>query len=442
MNQPAVAVVGRPNVGKSTLVNRIVGRREAIVEERPGVTRDRKPLVADWAGRSFTVVDTGGWQAGGGPLDQSVSAQAKRAVEQSDAVLFVVDVTVGLTADDAEVARLLLRLGRPVLLIVNKVDNEARELEAWEFAGLGFSEIWPVSALHGRGTGDMLDALLALLPPSPAPAGEPDNDAVMVGQRGPDGALSVVIAGRPNVGKSTLFNRLVGDERSVVHDLPGTTRDSIDTVVETAWGPVRFIDTAGMRRRSREAQGAEYYSMVRALQAIDRASLALLVVDAAGGVTRQDQRLAERLDAAGNPVVVVLNKWDLLGAEHRAVVRAQVADLLGFLSYAPALPVSALTGQGVAKLYPALAAASEAYQRRVPTASLNRALAAAQAAQPAPRGARVLYGTQGATDPPTFTLFASKELPASYIRYLERCIREQFRFGPTPLKLRVRRRAS
>ncbi|MGC8627064.1 MAG: ribosome biogenesis GTPase Der [Acidimicrobiales bacterium] len=442
MSQPTVAVVGRPNVGKSTLVNRVVGRREAIVEELPGVTRDRKPLVADWAGRSFTIVDTGGWQAGGGALDQSVSAQAKRAVEESDAVLFVVDVTVGLTADDAEVARLLQRLGRPVLLAVNKVDNEARELEAWEFAALGFGEMWPVSALHGRGTGDMLDALLALLPPEPASAGQQADEAVMVGQGGPDGALSVVIAGRPNVGKSTLFNRLVGDERSVVHDMPGTTRDSIDTVVETAWGPVRFIDTAGMRRRSREAQGAEYYSMVRALQAIDRASLALLVIDAAEGVTRQDQRLAERLDAAGNPVVVVLNKWDRLGAERRAVVRAQVADLLGFLSYAPALPVSALTGQGVGKLYPALLAASEAYQRRVPTASLNRALAAAQAAQPAPRGARVLYGTQGATDPPTFTLFASKELPASYVRYLERCIREEFHFGPTPLKLRVRRRAS
>jgi GTP-binding protein len=435
MSPPAVAVVGRPNVGKSTLVNRIVGRREAIVEERPGVTRDRKPLLADWAGRSFNVVDTGGWQSGGQQLDRLVSAQARRAVQEADAVIFVVDVTVGPTDEDAEVARLLLRSGRPALLVVNKVDGEARELNAWEFARLGFAEPWPVSALHGRGTGDLLDALVRLLPPEPAPV-------ETVEEPGGQPALSVVIAGRPNVGKSTLFNRLIGDERSVVHDLPGTTRDSIDTLVETPDGPVRFIDTAGMRRRTKEALGAEYYSMVRALQAIDRASLALLVLDAFEGVTRQDQRLAERLDAAGNPVVVVINKWDLLDAEGRAKVRAQVADMLGFLSYAPALAVSALSGQGVGKLYPALAAASEAYQRRVPTASLNRVLASAQSAQPAPRGARVLYATQGATDPPTFTLFVSKELPASYLRYLERSIREQFGFGPTPLKLRVRRRAS
>jgi len=434
-----VAVVGRPNVGKSTLVNRMVGRREAIVEERPGVTRDRKVLVTEWAGRSFKVVDTGGWQAGGAELDRLVSAQARRAVEEADAILFVVDVTVGLTGEDREVARLLLRSGRPVLVVANKVDNEVRELDAWELGRLGFGPPWPVSALHGRGTGDLLDALVALLP---APASTMERPAAMSPQAMSPEAMSVVIAGRPNVGKSTLFNRLIGDDRAVVHDLPGTTRDTIDTVVETPGGLVRFIDTAGMRRRAKQAQGAEYYSMVRALQAIDRASLALLVVDASEGVTRQDQRLAERLDAAGNPVVVVLNKWDLLDAEGRAKVRAQVDELLGFLAYAPALAVSALTGLGVAKLYPALAAASEAYRRRVPTAALNRLLASAQAAQPAPRAAKVLYATQGATDPPTFTLFTNKELPASYLRYLERCIREHFGFGPTPLKLRARRRAS
>ncbi len=434
-----MAVVGRPNVGKSTLVNRMVGRREAIVEERPGVTRDRKVLVTEWAGRSFKVVDTGGWQAGGAELDRLVSAQARRAVEEADAILFVVDVTVGLTGEDREVARLLLRSGRPVLVVANKVDNEVRELDAWELGRLGFGPPWPVSALHGRGTGDLLDALVALLP---APASTMERPAAMSPQAMSPEAMSVVIAGRPNVGKSTLFNRLIGDDRAVVHDLPGTTRDTIDTVVETPGGLVRFIDTAGMRRRAKQAQGAEYYSMVRALQAIDRASLALLVVDASEGVTRQDQRLAERLDAAGNPVVVVLNKWDLLDAEGRAKVRAQVDELLGFLAYAPALAVSALTGLGVAKLYPALAAASEAYRRRVPTAALNRLLASAQAAQPAPRAAKVLYATQGATDPPTFTLFTNKELPASYLRYLERCIREHFGFGPTPLKLRARRRAS
>ncbi|HUC12885.1 MAG TPA: GTP-binding protein, partial [Acidimicrobiales bacterium] len=256
------------------------------------------------------------------------------------------------------------------------------------------------------------------------------------------GTISVAIVGRPNVGKSTLFNRLIGDERAIVHDMPGTTRDTIDTVVETADGPVRFIDTAGMRRRGKEAEGAEYYSMVRALQAIDRATLALVVIDANEGVTKQDQRLAERVDAAGNPVVIVLNKWDLLDNEAKEQVRAQVANMLGFVSYAPSLEISAQTGRGVQRLYPALAKAVEAYRRRVPTALLNKALAAAQAAHPAPHGARVLYATQGATDPPTFTLFTSKELPASYIRYLERSIRERFDFGPTPLKLRARRRAS
>jgi len=301
----------------------------------------------------------------------------------------------------------------------------------------------------------MLDALVAALPPGGgAPPSSIDErersaDASPGGEEGgaeerPEvpGPISVAIVGRPNVGKSTLFNRVIGDERSIVHDLPGTTRDTIDTVVETPEGPVRFVDTAGMRRRAKEAEGAEYYSMVRALQAIDRATLALLVVDASEGVTRQDQRLAERADAAGNPVVVVLNKWDLLDAEGRQRTREQVRDMLGFISYAPSLEISAKTGRNVHRLYPALAGALEAYRKRVPTASLNRVLAAAQAAQPAPHGARVLYATQGATDPPTFTLFTSRQLPASYLRYLERTIRENFGFGPAPLKLRARRRAN
>jgi GTP-binding protein len=504
--RPVVAVVGRPNVGKSTLVNRIVGRRETIVEESPGVTRDRKALDAEWAGREFTLIDTGGWQIGGLSLDKLVSAQAERAVREADVVIFVVDVTVGPTTEDTEVGRLLVRTGRPVVLAVNKVDSEARQADIWEFMALGFTAPWPVSALHGRGTGDLLEAVVDQLPPvadrdsaagAETATGRPraghgdaddgdfdgDVDLEMVGDgdgvgdldrdpyldrdswradadegagvggarvrlspaRTADGGeepISVAIVGRPNVGKSTLFNRLIGDDRSIVHDMPGTTRDTIDTLIETADGPVRFIDTAGMRRHAREAEGAEYYSMVRALKAIDRATLALLVIDAGEGVTRQDQRLAERVDAAGNPIVVVLNKWDLLDNEAKERVRAQVADMLGFVSYAPAMEISAKTGRGAHRLYPALVNAVEAYRKRVPTASLNRALATAQAAQPAPHGARVLYATQGATDPPTFTLFTSKQLPASYLRYLERSIREHFGFGPTPLKLRARRRAS
>jgi len=438
VSTPVVAVVGRPNVGKSTLANRLVGRREAIVEERPGVTRDRKQLDAEWVGRAFTVVDTGGWLAGGSALDRQVSHQAERAIREADLILLVVDVTVGVTDDDARVANLLRRSTTPTLVVVNKVDADTREADAWAFGRLGLGDPQLVSALHGRGTGDLLDEIVRRLPLPEKADGE---EAVAEAERlDPHAAApAVAIVGRPNVGKSTLFNRLIGDERSVVHDLPGTTRDAIDTLVETPSGPIRFIDTAGLRRRAKEAVGAEYYSLVRALQAIDRADAALFVIDVTEGVTHQDQRLAERVDAAGNPIVLVLNKWELLGAEARQAVLADVEDRLSFLSYAPILKVSARSGLGVHKLLPTLAASIEAYHRRVPTAELNKLLAEAQAAHPSP-GGRVLFATQGATDPPTFTLFTTRTLAPTYLRYLERRIREHFAFGPTPLKLRVRRR--
>lgn len=438
---PLVAVVGRPNVGKSTLLNRVIGRREAIVEERPGVTRDRKEVVADWSGRHFRLVDTGGWVPGGTSLDQKVSRQSERAIEEADAVLFVVDATVGVTEEDARVADLLRRSDRPVLVVANKVDDRKHEDLVWELYGLGLGDPLPVSALHGRGTGDLLDALVALLPaevvsgaelPDVAPAAEWEGDTPIV---------SVAVVGRPNVGKSTLFNRLIGEDRAVVHDMPGTTRDAIDTVVDTPDGPIRFVDTAGMRRRSRIDEGTEYYSLVRALQAIDTADIALLVIDATEGVTHQDQRLAERVDAAGCPIVVLLNKWELLDADDRLAVMGEVGRMLAFIGDAPVLRISALTGKGVHKLRPVLAATIEDYHRRVPTRKVNEVLRAAQAAQPAPHGARVLYATQGATDPPTFTLFANKTLPAPYLRYLERKLREAFAFGSVPIKIRVRRRS-
>jgi GTP-binding protein len=284
---------------------------------------------------------------------------------------------------------------------------------------------------------------IAAPPSSATPSELGPEETGESGDPGPSApaAISVAIVGRPNVGKSTLFNRLIGEQRSVVHDLPGTTRDAIDTVVETPDGPIRFVDTAGLRRRAKEAEGAEYYSLVRALQAIDRAEAALFIIDATEGVTHQDQRLAERVDAAGNPIVVCLNKWDLLDAEQRAQVVLDVEDRLSFLAYAPVMKISAKTGLGVHKLVPKLAAAVEAYHRRVPTRELNKLLAEAQAAQASPTG-RILYATQGATDPPTFTLFATRAVPATYLRYLERRIREHFGFGPTPLKLRVRRRSA
>lgn len=430
-SRPLVAVVGRPNVGKSTLVNRIVGRREAIVEEKPGVTRDRKFLDAEWSGHEFTIVDTGGWLDSGNSLEGQVSSQAERAVRAADVVVMVADTTVGITDDDAKVAAMLRRTGRPLVLVANKVDGDSRDTDAWMFSRLGLGDPYPVSALHGRGTGELLDAIVDIFPP---PQESEDQG------EGETGQPSVAIVGRPNVGKSTLFNRLIGDERAVVHDMPGTTRDSIDTVVTTPSGEIRFVDTAGMRRRGKEASGAEYYSLVRALQSLDRAQAALLVIDATEGVTKQDQRLAERVDASGSSVVVLLNKWEELDAEMRSRVLAQVEDMLGFLAYAPVLKVSARTGLGVHKLMPALDAALEASGKRVPTAELNRVISVAQSEHRSPEG-RILYATQGGTDPPTFTLFTTRALPAPYLRYIERRLREHFQFGPTPLVFRVRRRA-
>jgi GTP-binding protein len=320
--------------------------------------------------------------------------------------------------------------------VVNKIDHERHESQIWDFMQLGVGEPFGVSALHGRSTGDLLDEIVARLPPEPEDA---DLDVDEEGER----IFGVAIVGRPNVGKSTLFNRLIGDDRAVVHDMPGTTRDTIDTVVDTPDGPVRFVDTAGMRRKSKIDEGTEYYSMVRALQAVDTADVALLVIDATQGVTAQDQRLAERVDAAGCPIVVLLNKWELLtDAEERANVTRDVERKLHFVDRAPMLKISALSGKGVHKLLPALSASIETYQKRVPTRKVNEVVMTAQAATPAPHGGRILYATQGATDPPTFTLFVNKEISPSYLRYIERRLREEFEFGSTPIKLRVRKRSS
>jgi GTP-binding protein len=441
-----IVVVGRPNVGKSTLFNRIVGGQVAIVEDRPGVTRDRKEMDAEWLGVPFRVIDTGGWMPGGDALDAKVSRQVERAVEEADLVLFVVDATVGVVTDDEAVADWLRRIDTPVLVVANKSDNDQRERELWEFLSLGLGDALPVSALHGRRAGDLLDVVLERLGPlglPPERVVEPWLDLDAATDLADDGERPprVAIVGRPNVGKSTLFNRLVGDDRAVVHDMAGTTRDAVDTLVDTEDGPIVFVDTAGMRRRSRIDDSAEYYSAVRALRAIDDADVALLVIDANEGVTGQDQRLAERIDASGCPVVVMLNKWETIDdAERRALIKADVVRKLAFLGNAPVLGISALTGKGVHRLRPVLADAIEQYHRRVPTKDVNRVIAAAQQASPAPGGARVLYAIQGATDPPTFTLFVNRELPQHHVRYLERSIREAFGFGSTPLKLRIRKK--
>ena len=434
MKLPVVAVVGRPNVGKSTLVNRIIGRREAIVEPRPGVTRDRKTVEAEWVGHHFRLLDTGGWLADGDVLEDKVSKQSELAMAQSDVVLLVIDSTVGVTSDDQQVVKHLRRSKVPVLLVANKVDDASHEHSIWELLGLGLGDPFPVSALHGRGTGDLLDEVVRLLPgdPSDTPGDPADHDPNM---------FAVALVGRPNVGKSTLFNRLIGEERAIVHDRPGTTRDAIDTIVETDNGPIRFIDTAGMRRKARIAEDTEYYSLVRALKAVDSSDVALLIIDATAGVTHQDQRLAERVDGAGCPIVILLNKWELLDTTKRTKIAVDVERKLSFLGDPPVLRISALSGKGVNRLWPAIQTSVVEYRTRIPTRDVNKAIRSAQAAQPAPGGARVLYATQGATDPPTFVLFVNRELPRTYLRYIERRLREEFGLGSTPIKLRVRKRS-
>lgn len=413
-------------------MNRVLGRREAIVEERPGVTRDRKEVPAEWQGREFDLIDTGGWLTGGSAIDMKVTKQSEAAIAEAAVILLVIDATVGITDEDEHFVRFIRRLDVPVFVVANKVDDMKHGDDLWELMGLGFGQPYGVSALHGRGVGDLLDAVTAEFPEPEAVDEDEEEDEVRV--------FSIALVGRPNVGKSTLFNRLIGDERSVVHDMPGTTRDTVDTVVDTEQGPIRFLDTAGMRRRSRIDEDTEYYSVVRALTAVDKADVALLVIDASEGVTHQDQRLAERVDAAGCPIVVVLNKWDITETEARHQIAAQLERKLSFLPDVPEHRISALSGRGIDKLLPSLFIAIDAYQTRVPTKKVNDVIRAAQVAHAAPNGARILYATQGATDPPTFTLFTNRAIGDPYLRYIENQIRETFGLAGTPIKLRVRAR--
>ena len=426
MKKPQVVVVGRPNVGKSSLVNRLAGKRIAVVEEQRGVTRDRKAVEVEWRGVAFEVVDTGGWLESGSTLEDKVSQQAEAALASADLVLLVVDAATGPVEEDSKAARWVRKSGRPVLLVVNKVDDQHHEAASWEFLSLGAGEPVMVSAQHGRGAGDLLDHIVDHLGEA---ASEPEVDD--------DGALRVAVVGRPNVGKSTLFNQLIGEERSVVHDLPGTTRDAIDTVVDTSAGLIRFIDTAGMRKRARTEAGLETYSVLRSLDALDRADIAILVIDATDGATGQDQRLAERISASGCPAIVVLNKWELVATEERNAVLASVGVKLAFFGDAPGLKTTALSGKGVHRLLPALSNAAIDYAKRVPTGALNRAIRDLQIKQPAPTG-KIRYAVQGATEPPTFTLFVAGKLPSTYLRYVERSLRERFELGASPIRVRVR----
>jgi GTPase len=428
---PRVAVVGRPNVGKSTLVNRILGRRVTIVEEKPGVTRDRTEHRAEWIGRPFLVVDTGGWEHQAEGMSARIVEQAETAIASADLVLFVVDVTVGALEDDERYAKLLRRSGVPTVLAVNKVDADRQEAAVHELWNLGLDEPRPISARHGRGVGDLLDVVVDLLPPPPADLAGAISDE--------DAVPRVALVGKPNVGKSSLFNRLLGEERSIVDAVPHTTRDAVDTMVEVDGEPWVFVDTAGMRRRYRTGEDTELFSVDRTRAAIEQADLVLFVLDASEPLGEQDQRLAALLRDAGRGVVLVCNKWDLVDDQRREDLEKELDRLLSFARWAPRINISAASGRGLRRVMPQLRAVWGNYRRRVPTRELNRLLADAVAHQAPPRRGqkqlKLRYATQAETRPPRFVLFTNGTLPPGYKRYLERELRETHDFTGVPLLL-------
>ncbi|WP_225845835.1 ribosome biogenesis GTPase Der [Streptomyces sp. HPF1205] len=429
---PVLAVVGRPNVGKSTLVNRIIGRREAVVEDRPGVTRDRVTYEANWNGRRFKIVDTGGWEQDVLGIDASVAAQAEFAIEAADAVVFVVDATVGATDTDEAVVKLLRRAGRPVVLAANKVDGPSGEADAAMLWNLGLGEPFPVSSLHGRGVGDLLDAIMDALPEAPA---------MTFGEKA-GGPRRVALIGRPNVGKSSLLNKVAGAERVVVDATAGTTRDPVDELIELGGITWKFIDTAGIRRRVHLTEGADYYASLRTAAALEKAEVAVVLIDASETLAEQDTRIVSLAVEAGRAVVIAYNKWDLLDEERRHYLEREIERDLVQVQWAPRVNVSARTGRHMEKLVPAIQTALAGWETRVPTGRLNAFLGELVAAHPHPiRGGkqpRILFGTQAGTRPPRFVLFASGFLEAGYRRFIERRLREEFGFEGTPIQVSVR----
>lgn len=429
-----VAVVGRPNVGKSTLVNRIIGSRSAVVEELSGVTRDRRQFDADWAGRDFILVDTGGWEVKpDGDLNLSIRQQAEGAVSGADAVVLVVDGTTELTDDDTGVLGILRAAEVPVVVAVNKIDDAGAEREIDRFWKLGLGEPMPVSAYHGRGVGELLDRLIAELPATPRVEERPE-------------LTGVAIVGRPNSGKSTLLNRVVGEQRVIVSDTPGTTRDPIDVDAEIDGVTYRLIDTAGIRRRPQISEDADFYAVLRAREALKRSDVAILMVDATEGVTHQDQRIASEIVEAGVGLIVVLNKWDALDEEQREITERSLPDRFSFVGWAPVLRMSALTGARVGRLGDALEAVVESRSNRVPTGVLNRHFRDWSAAHPPPvrkgRRPKLHYAVQAGTAPPTFVLFVSGgELGDDYLRFLENRLRAEYEFTGNPIHFVTRNRA-
>lgn len=430
---PVVAVIGRPNVGKSTLVNRILGRREAVVEDVPGVTRDRVSYDANWNGRAFTLLDTGGWDPEAKGMAERIAEQAEIAIGIADAVVFVVDATVGVTDVDERVVKLLRAAKKPVVLAANKVDDQRGELESSSLWSLGLGHPYPVSAMHGRGSGDLLDAVLAALPDPPAE----DLEAL-------DPRRRVAIIGKPNVGKSSLLNSLAGENRVVVDDASGTTVDPVDEIIHLGGDEWIFIDTAGLRRRVREASGHEYYASLRTSVALDRAEVAVMVIDASQPLTEQDTRIITSAAEAGRALVIAFNKWDKVDEERRYYLDREIERELVQVQWAPRINLAARTGWHTDRLVRALNSAIEGWETRVGTGALNSFLGRIVAEHPHPiRGGKqpkILFGTQASTAPPTFILFTSGKLEAGYMRFIERRLREEFGFVGTPIRLQQRPR--
>ncbi|MEG0070887.1 MAG: ribosome biogenesis GTPase Der [Raoultibacter sp.] len=437
MPLPIVAVVGRPNVGKSTFVNRLAEDDEAIVHAMRGVTRDRSYHEADWNGVHFTLIDTGGIEMNDNDAFQgSIRSQAFAATQEADLILFLVDGKTGINVDDEEVARILLRSDKPVMLIVNKMDTPNNNDDMWEFCRLGLGDPWPVSATHGTGSGDLLDAVVEELKSLPTPAEEEAIDSI-----------SVAIIGRPNAGKSSLTNILAENTRSIVSDVAGTTRDAIDTTIVHDGQSYTLIDTAGLRRKSQIDEDVEYYGFVRAMRAIDRAQVALLVIDSTLGLTDQDQRVAGFAAERGCAMVVVLNKWDLIeGPEAKAEIRDLIEDRLGFVGYAPVIAISALTGKSVQRIWGAINESFANYSQSVSTSRLNSWLQEIRDfGHSISRGKKLLrvkYVTQTSTQPPQFTFFANHPeiVDDNYERYLENRMRKAFNFSGTPIHIKFKRK--
>ncbi|MBN1173851.1 MAG: ribosome biogenesis GTPase Der [Micromonosporaceae bacterium] len=429
---PVVAVVGRPNVGKSTLVNRIIGRRQAVVEDTPGVTRDRVAYDAEWAGRSFTIVDTGGWEPDARDRAAAIAAQAEIAAQTADVVLFVVDARVGATDVDEAAVRMLRRANTPVLLVANKIDNQRSEADGLTLWSLGLGEPYPVSALHGRGSGDLLDEVIARLPAA-------TRQAPAAG-----GPRRVALVGRPNVGKSSLLNRLAKEERAVVDSVAGTTVDPIDSLVEFGGQVWQLVDTAGLRRKVGQASGTEYFASLRTSAAINAAEVAIVLLDASEPISEQDQRIIAMVAEAGRALVIAFNKWDLVDDDRRYALGKEIDRELRRVPWAARVNVSAKTGRAVDKLTPVLRRALGNWERRISTGQLNQWLTALIQATPHPvrggRAPRVLFGTQAAVCPPTFALFTTGQLDPGYVRFIERKLREDFDFAGTPVVISVRPR--